>query len=102
MYVEVGLYAEMSANLSAIGGLLSWNPEIFSVTLPLWSAGDRYPVVRAADQTYSAIEFEFGNPAGLPSQQPRLVTMDRRQGRDHPVLQLGRVRDHHHQRRGLL
>lgn len=82
MYVEVGLYAEMSANLSAIGGLLSWNPEIFSVTLPLWSAGDRYPVVRAADQTYSAIEFEFGNPAGLPSQQPRLVTMDLKTGEE--------------------
>ena len=82
MYVEVGLYAEMSANLSAIGGLLSWNPEIFSVQLPLWSAGDRYPVVRAADQTYSAIEFEFGNPAGLPAQWLRLVSMDLKTGEE--------------------
>lgn len=82
MYVEVGLYAEMSANLSAIGGLLSWNPEIFSVQLPLWSAGNRNPVIRVADQTFAPIEFQFANPAGLPSQQPRLVTMDLKTGEE--------------------
>ena len=82
MYVEVGLYAEMSANLSAIGGLLSWNPEIFAVQLPLWSAGNRNPVIRVADQTFAPIEFQFANPAGLPSQQPRLVTMDLKTGEE--------------------
>ncbi len=82
MYVEVGLYAEMSANLSAIGGLLSWNPEIFSVQLPLWNAGDRYPVIRVADQTFDPIEFQFANPAGLPVQRLRLVSMDLKTGEE--------------------
>lgn len=82
MYVEVGLYAEMSANLSAIGGLLSWSPEIFSVQLPLWSAGNRYPVIRVSDQTYADIAFEFANPAGLPSARPTLVTMDLKTGEE--------------------
>ena len=82
MYVEVGLYAEMSANLSAIGGLLSWNPEIFSVQLPLWSAGNRNPVIRVADQTFAPIEFQFANPAGLPAQWLRLVSMDLKTGEE--------------------
>lgn len=82
MYVEVGLYAEMSANLSAIGGLLSWNPEILSVTLPLWSAGNRNPVIRVADQTFDPIEFQFANPAGLPAQRLRLVSMDLKTGEE--------------------
>ena len=82
MYVEVGLYAEMSANLSAIDGLLSWNPEIFAVQLPLWSAGNRNPVIRVADQTFAPIEFQFANPAGLPAQWLRLVSMDLKTGEE--------------------
>ena len=82
MYVEVGLYAEMSANLSANGGLHSWNPEIFSVQLPLWSAGNRNPVIRVADQTFAPIEFQFANPAGLPAQWLRLVSMDLKTGEE--------------------
>ena len=76
----MGPYAEMSANLSAIGGLLSWNPEIFAVQLPLWSAGNRNPVIRVADQTFAPIEFQFANPAGLPAQWLRLVSMDLKTG----------------------
>ena len=81
MYVEVGLYAEMSANLSAIGGLLSWNPTIFSLTLPLWSAGNRYSIIRL-EGAPELLSFNYANCAGLPSRF-NTVSMDMKTGETH-------------------
>lgn len=77
MYVEIGLYVDTSANLSAFGGLLSWNPEIYSETFPLWSAGNRNPVISVDEsQTFPAISFNFANPGCLSNAPPRMTSMD--------------------------
>ena len=39
LYVEVGMFMDISANLSAFKGKVSWTPEIYTDETPLWSAG---------------------------------------------------------------
>ena len=39
LYVEVGMFMDISANLSAFKGKVSWTPEIYTNETPLWSAG---------------------------------------------------------------
>lgn len=40
LYVEVGMFMDISANLSAFKGKVSWTPEIYTNETPLWSAGN--------------------------------------------------------------
>ena len=44
LYVEVGMFMDISANLSAFKGKVSWTPEIYTDETPLWSAGSTYAI----------------------------------------------------------
>ena len=43
-YVEVGMFMDISANLSAFKGKVSWTPEIYTDETPLWSAGSTHAI----------------------------------------------------------
>lgn len=78
MYIEVGIYVDINADVSAIGGLLSWTPSIYSGQFPLWSAGNRYPIVGFVESEVAEKEiwFDFGNPAGFAPEVFQLVALD--------------------------
>lgn len=40
LYVEVGMFMDISANLSAFKGKVSWTPELYADETPLWSVGN--------------------------------------------------------------
>ena len=44
LYVEVGMFMDISANLSAFKGKVSWTPEIYTDETPLWSAGSTHAI----------------------------------------------------------
>ena len=44
LYVEVGMFMDISANLSAFKGKVSWTPEIYADETPLWSAGSTHAI----------------------------------------------------------
>ena len=44
LYVEVGIFMDISANLSAFKGKVSWTPEIYTDETPLWSAGSTHAI----------------------------------------------------------
>ena len=44
LYVEVGMFMDISANLSAFKGKVSWTPEIYTDETPLWSAGSTFAI----------------------------------------------------------
>ncbi|NMA65572.1 MAG: hypothetical protein GX957_04930 [Clostridiaceae bacterium] len=49
MYVEVGIYLEVSFLASAFGGTFEYNPTIYENTWPLWQAGARENILGFAD-----------------------------------------------------
>ena len=44
LYVEVGMFMDISANLSAFKGKVSWTPEIYTDETPLWSVGSTHAI----------------------------------------------------------
>lgn len=44
LYVEVGMFMDISANLSVFKGKVSWTPEIYTDETPLWSAGSTHAI----------------------------------------------------------
>ena len=44
LYVEVGMFMDISANLSAFKGKVSWTPELYADETPLWSVGSTHAV----------------------------------------------------------
>lgn len=44
LYVEVGMFMDISANLSAFKGKVSWTPELYADETPLWSVGSPHAV----------------------------------------------------------
>ena len=44
LYVEVGMFMDISANLSAFKGKVSWTPEIYTDETPIWSAGSTHAI----------------------------------------------------------
>ena len=44
LYVEVDMFMDISANLSAFKGKVSWTPEIYTDETPLWSAGSTFAI----------------------------------------------------------
>ena len=44
LYVEVGMFMDISANLSAFKGKVLWTPEIYTDETPLWSAGSTHAI----------------------------------------------------------
>ena len=44
LYVEVGMFMDISANLSAFKGKLSWTPELYTDETPLWSVGSTHAI----------------------------------------------------------
>ena len=44
LYVEVGMFMDISANLSAFKGKVSWTPELYADETPLWSVGSTHAI----------------------------------------------------------
>lgn len=42
LYVEAGVFMDISANLSAFKGKVSWTPELYADETPLWSVGSTH------------------------------------------------------------
>lgn len=70
LYVELGLYLQVGAELSALGGLVQWNPTLAEDKWPLWSAGNEWAVMgfaTALDGKEAEISLKHNSSLYIPS-----------------------------------
>lgn len=75
LYVEVGIYVEVGAEVEALGGLITWMPTIYSQTWPLWTAGNQYSILGFHEPAggIGTLEFGYTDIYSVPS---TVFTMD--------------------------
>lgn len=70
LYVELGLYLQVGAELSALGGLVQWNPTLAEDKWPLWSAGNEWAAMgfaTALDGKEAEISLKHNSSLYIPS-----------------------------------
>lgn len=89
LYVEVGMFMDISANLSAFKGKVSWTPEIYTDETPLWSAGSTHAITAfemkdadGEDDTPTVYLKNGGLDVVLPQSMQALTGFDLTTGKD--------------------
>ena len=58
LYVEVGMFMDISANLAAWKGKVTWTPEIYTDETPLWTVGNKHAVTAFSMEDADGVDDE--------------------------------------------
>lgn len=83
LYVEVGIYVEVGAEVEALGGLITWMPTIYSQTWPLWTAGNQYSILGFHEPAggIGTLEFGYTDIYSVPSTVFTMDVLDMKTGK---------------------
>ena len=87
MFVEIGIYVEVGAEVEAIGGLITWMPTILSLRFPLWTAGNQFSVLgfHEPEGGIGTLEFGYSDAYNVPSSVFTMDVMDMKTGKVTPT-----------------
>ncbi len=87
MFVEIGIYVEVGAEVEAIGGLITWMPTILSLRFPLWTAGNQFSVLGFHEPAggIGTLEFGYSDAYNVPSSVFTMDVMDMKTGKVTPT-----------------